>query len=136
MTTERAKELLPIITAFVEGEVIQIKLFDRLVEHPWEDYTGGNANFFNDQWEWRIKPEAKLRPFTQVEAAAFRWFRRDEKSAWFSARMISSKGITTDEYGESSFNTYSTSFELLLDGSWQCSIDGVTWQRCGVEVTE
>lgn len=129
MNPERAKKLLPVIAAFADGKVIQVKLFDRIVEHPWEDYTGGNANFFNDQWEWRIKPEPNLRPFTMAEACLFRLFRtlRDNKTVFVPIKFMAGS-----IYFHSSLEW---DYAMLTAPHFECSIDGVTWQKCGVEVT-
>lgn len=53
MTQERAKELLPVITAFANGDTIQV----RLIGWHWEDYPlHGEPDFSNTAWDWRIKP--------------------------------------------------------------------------------
>ena len=61
MTREKAKELLPIIKAFAEGKIVQIK-----------DKTGNWNDLYEPCWnyspdKYRIKPEPKYRPFKSQE---------------------------------------------------------------------
>tara|TARA_R110000868_G_scaffold71743_4_gene209809 strand:- start:360 stop:719 length:360 start_codon:yes stop_codon:yes gene_type:complete len=59
MTRERAKELLPVITAFAEGKDIEIRIDDHwhlVVETTW----GRDADY-------RIKPSPVLRPWRPEE---------------------------------------------------------------------
>lgn len=51
MTPQRAKELLPIITAFAEGKTVQY----RRVEHP--QWTAIEAPNWSNNTEYRIAPE-------------------------------------------------------------------------------
>lgn len=61
MTREQAKELLPIIQAFVEGKTIQY--YTESTQH-WEDVKHNEGiNFSDDVLKYRIKPELKYRPF-------------------------------------------------------------------------
>lgn len=60
MTREKAKELLPIIKAYAEGKTIQY-----LIKDEWFDAFAPNFNFFAN--DYRIKPEAKYRPFKTQE---------------------------------------------------------------------
>lgn len=59
MNRQQAKELLPIIQAFAEGKIIQIKALDGL----WHDDKGGNISFYAKPKNYRIKPVQKYRPF-------------------------------------------------------------------------
>lgn len=64
MTREEAKVLLPIIQAYAEGKTIQvIDTTDQCGK--WEDVTDLKIN--TDFEEYRIKPEAKYRPFANAE---------------------------------------------------------------------
>ena len=53
MNRERAKELLPIIEAFADGETIQRYVLSR----EWEDVTTGAP--FDDDVDYRIKPKPR-----------------------------------------------------------------------------
>lgn len=61
MNRNEAKELLPIIKAFSEGKVIQMKTVDK----GWQDIYF--ASFDSDPKDYRIKPELKYRPFKDAE---------------------------------------------------------------------
>ena len=66
MTREEAKDFLPIMQAFSEGKTIQrrfIKGFD--YEKEWVDDNSPNLSSHN--FEYRIKPETKYRPFKNAE---------------------------------------------------------------------
>ena len=60
MTREEAKELLPIIQAFVEGKTIEF----RTIEGTWEELPDP---LFQNPYKYRIKPEPKYRPFKSQE---------------------------------------------------------------------
>lgn len=59
MNRQQAKEFLPIIQAFAEGKIIQIKALDGL----WHDDEGGDIRFYANPKNYRIKPVQKYRPF-------------------------------------------------------------------------
>lgn len=62
MTRENAKELLPIIQAFVEGKTIEFR------ESGCTLWTESVSPIFNFAiFEYRIKPEPKYRPFKDAE---------------------------------------------------------------------
>lgn len=65
MNKEQAKKLLPIIQAFAEGKIVQIKGPD----NRWYDYDRKDCKlkFDSDPQMYRIKPEQKYRPFKNRE---------------------------------------------------------------------
>ena len=64
MNRKEAKELMPIIQAFVEGKAKQY--YDSLIDiADWEDCE--NPNFENLTYKFRIKPETTYRPFANAE---------------------------------------------------------------------
>ena len=64
MTREEAKKLLPFIQAFSEGKTIQSKCITD--EMPlWLD--NNNPTFNVDDFDYRIKPEPKYRPFANAQ---------------------------------------------------------------------
>lgn len=64
MTREEAKKLLPIIQAYCEGKTIQSRCITSEIPLWWDN----NAPKFNvDDFEYRIKPEPKYRPFANAE---------------------------------------------------------------------
>ena len=64
MTREEAKELLPIIQAFVEGKAIQDKIEGVT---GWCDTDEINFEFEGQKIIHRIKPESRYRPFKNQE---------------------------------------------------------------------
>lgn len=63
MTRENAKALLPIIKAYAEGKSIESRCIkgDKSLWYDDEDLS------FDDDLEYRIKPEPKFRPFKNAE---------------------------------------------------------------------
>ena len=63
MTREEAKQLLPIIHAFAEGKAIESRCIkgDKSLWYDDEDPS------FDDDLEYRIKPEPTYRPFKDAE---------------------------------------------------------------------
>jgi hypothetical protein len=61
MDRNQARELLPIIQAYAEGKIIQVK-------QPIVGWKDNNEPLFNgDTSSYRIKPEPKFRPFKDAE---------------------------------------------------------------------
>ena len=60
MTREEAKELLPIIQAYVEGKTVQYEFYTDI----WKDIKEPS---FRSDVKYRIKPEQKYRPFKTKE---------------------------------------------------------------------
>lgn len=63
MTREKAKKMLPILVAFAEGKTIQSRCIkgDKSLWYDDEDPS------FDDDFEYRIKPESEYRPFKGAE---------------------------------------------------------------------
>ena len=113
MTPLRAKQLLPIITAFAEGKRIQFKFHEN-----WTDIEGTE---FSDNFEYRIKPTPKLRPW-RVPAGAMVQHKKT------GSRML----IEGNNNDVVVMRTEGYSLEALLE-NWLYSIDfGKTWLPCGV----
>ena len=95
MTREEAKELLPIIKAFVDGKTIQ-----RFYKNEW--ITLSEFNFDKNPKIYRIKPEPKYRPFkTQEECwnemlkhQSLGWVRYDDSI--IAIQNIAPEGITVN----------------------------------------
>ena len=63
MTREKAKVLLPIIQAIIEGREIQVNL-----NGEWVDVDEKhNCAFLPESYEYRVKPEPKYRPFKDAK---------------------------------------------------------------------
>ena len=66
MTRERAKKLLPIITAFANGEEVE---YYNIVIHSWSDWVGPFEA--GDTRKFRIKPKKTVRLMTRNEVLGF-----------------------------------------------------------------
>lgn len=62
MTRKEAKQLLPIIQAFAEGKTIEVRVGNDSWVKTDEVYGGRNNDY-----DYRIKPEPKYRPFKDAE---------------------------------------------------------------------
>lgn len=82
MDRQRAKELLPIIQAFAEGKTIE----SRYIKKASMVFTENRIPSFRDDFEYRIKPEPKYRPFANREECwqemlkhqPFGWIKEDK----------------------------------------------------------
>lgn len=63
MNRNQARELLPIIQAYAEGKVIE----SRCIKGDTSLWYDDKDPSFNDDFEYRIKPEPKYRPFANAE---------------------------------------------------------------------
>lgn len=64
MNREKAKVFLPIIKAFCEGKKIQSRCIKGDTSLWWDD---DNPTFNIEDFDYRIKPEPKYRPFKNAE---------------------------------------------------------------------
>ena len=93
MTREEAKDLLPIIQAYAEGKAIE----SRCIKGDKSLWYDDKDPSFDDDFEYRIKPEPKYRPFRNMERCLeemqkhqpFGWIKRN--GYWYN---IISTGIT------------------------------------------
>ena len=98
MTREEAKEMLPIIQAFVEGKTIQL-----FTNGIWEDAKNPT---FESGVMYRIKPEPKYRPFKSQEECwnemlkhqPFGWVKYGDSIC--SIQNVVSDNITITDYEE------------------------------------
>ena len=81
MTREEAKELMPIIQAFAEGKAIESRCIkgDKSLWYDDEDPS------FDDDLEYRIKPEPTYRPF------------KDEEECWLEMQKHQPFGWVKDK---------------------------------------
>ena len=101
MNRSQAKELLPIIQAYVDGRKIEYR-------EKGEEYWGvTNTPTFNiDSNEYRIKPEPKYRPFKDKEECwqemlkhkPFGWIEDKEANEYFNVQCIASGDKAIDLY--------------------------------------
>lgn len=53
MTREKARTLLPVIQAWIEGKTIEFRIAPQA---PWLIYDAPSCPGFTENWEWRIRP--------------------------------------------------------------------------------
>lgn len=88
MNRQQAKELLPIIQAFSEGKTIE----SRCIKGDTSLWSDDNNPDFDEDFEYRIKPEPKYRPFKDVKECwkemllhlPFGWVKYKDKDSYTS----------------------------------------------------
>ena len=110
MTREEAKKMLPILVAFAEGKTIQSRFIkgDKSLWYDDEDPS------FDDDFEYRIKPESEYRPFANVEECwtemkkhqPFGWV-RDKKDGYYVLITAVDNGDYMSLSGNSGWSFYS-----------------------------
>ena len=111
MTREEAKEMLPIIQAWADGKIIQVREKGRWVELCIDDFTRSPDMY-------RIKPEPKYRPFKNQEECweemlkhqPFGWIRNNDTQRLCNIGSIgrNNYGVVIDKsilYFDLAFNT-------------------------------
>lgn len=95
MDRNQAKQLLPIIQAYAEGKTIQS--YDSLIDiGDWKDCE--NPKFENSDYNYRIKPEPKYRPFENAEEC-WQEMKNHQPFGWVKAPhgYFTIMGAKTDE---------------------------------------
>lgn len=98
MTREEAKQLLPVIQAWAEGEAIQFKAIND-PNSQWDDVTTQNPQIGGSLCEFRIKPQPTYRPFKNKEECwqemqkhqPFGWLIRENN--YFNISYINRRGV-------------------------------------------
>ena len=119
MTREEAKELLPIIQAFVAGKQIQ----DTIEGLEWFDTDEINLEYEGQKIKHRIKPEPKYRPFkTQEECwnemlkhQPLGWIRESNTKILYNISMIDDCYLSTQDQSKHLVDTLNI-YEFL-DGT-------------------
>ena len=106
MTKEEAKVLLPIIQAYTEGKAIESRCIkgDKSLWYDDEDPS------FDNDFEYRIKPESRYRPF------------KDAEECWSEMQKHQPFGWIKDRDGDKTFigsinsdnSTFTCSSEILF----------------------
>lgn len=103
MTREEAKQLLPIIQAFAEGEIIECRIkpgsISAGIPNEWTEIK--EIGFWNGI-EYRIKPEQKYRPFKNAKECwtemlkhqPFGWVKmKDTESGYYILKGIANQVV-------------------------------------------
>ena len=127
MTREKAKQLLPVIQAIINGQKIQVNINNR-----WQDVDENhNCAFLPESYEYRIKPESKYRPFKNAEECwqemqkhqPFGWVKNIEFEKYFLidevTSIFSDAQIHISAYEGKNWNSFSTVFynNTFADGT-------------------
>lgn len=120
MTREEAKVLMPIIQAFVEGKAIESRYIkgDKSLWYDDEDPS------FDNDLEYRIKPEPKFRPFKDAEECwnemqkhqPFGWVKDRNGSAFVIEKVDSRSFVEVYDEGTCTFKEVFEDF-TFVDGT-------------------
>lgn len=116
MTREEAKEMLPIIQAWADGKIIQVREKGRWVELCIDDFTRSPDMY-------RIKPEPKYRPFKSQEECwnemlkhqPFGWV-KSPRGELFCIDKVFEEGIVY-KHSSCHFNEYLEGQYSFVDGT-------------------
>ena len=101
MTREEAKELLPIIQAFVAGKQIQDAI-EGLTD--WVDTDEINLEYEGQKIKHRIKPEPKYRPFKSQEEC-WKEMLKHQPFGWLKSKKNGRFSCSGEVYGSDEFET-------------------------------
>jgi hypothetical protein len=109
MNRQEAKELLPVIQAFVEGKTIEVRVGNDSWVKTDEVYGGRNNDY-----DYRIKPEPKYRPFKDAEECwqemqkhqPFGWLYNKPNNQYYHITTLDNYGIVTTPFDEVYYEKY------------------------------
>ena len=131
MNRQQAKELLPIIQAFAEGKVIQVKGLN----NRWHDYYNNETtqlNFSFDPQNYRIKPEPKYRSFKDKEEC-YNEMLKHQPFGWLKGKRLLYNIISIDADGIIIHNSISSGGYSFKSASSLTFADGTPF---GIKVEE
>lgn len=130
MKLHEIKKYLPLIQALAEGKKVEYRVAP---DEPWFDMTKEPLPdwFRNDQkdYEWRIKPESKLRPWRPEEVPVGALIRGT------IGGMLTSMILAVDSEKVYFAGLSGITFNFIDAGMMGCSYStdaGKTWKQCGV----
>lgn len=114
MTKEKAKELIILLSAYLEDKIIQVS---NNGEH-WVEFNMVSPEYIFEYCYHRIKPEPKLVPFTFEDREMFRdkWIRRKTDGCEFCPNEIYSKSVNIQTNNCVNYSDLLDKYEFL-DGS-------------------
>ena len=92
MNREQAKELLPIIQAFVAGEAIEVRCKSKYNPGEWTETI--TPSFCVESHEYRIKPEPKYRPFNDAEEC-WQEMQKHQPFGWVKDKQVENYVLIT-----------------------------------------
>lgn len=113
MNRNKTKELLPIIQAFAEGKAIESRCVkgDKSLWYDDEDPS------FDDDFEYRIKPEPTYRPF------------KDAEECWAEMQKHQPFGVVKDKYFDN-YQTHRAFTCLVTNGCDFGGYENETFESC------
>ena len=120
MDKEQAKELLPIIQAFSEGKTIE----SRYIKGDTSLWYDDNNPDFDEDFEYRIKPESKYRPFASAKEC-FEEMQKHKPYGWvkdaskmYNITIIRDDGIIVNTSIDGGLYNFESSLNLkFADGT-------------------
>ena len=100
MTREEAKQLLPVIQAFADGKMVQVRINN---DSSWTDLLDNDLKISN-LYEYRIKPEPKYRPFKSQEECLQEMLKH-HPFGWLKSKMNGRFSCIGEVYGSDEFET-------------------------------
>jgi hypothetical protein len=133
MTRQEAKELLPVIQAWADGENIQVRSIadpDVWIDLPMHDEPRG-VLFNGDSRSYRIKPEPKLRPWRpeEVPVGALVRTKHGQEFIIMSRDGGWKGGVFINVHNKVTGGWQSFDIASMHEYSTDC---GTTWHPCGV----
>lgn len=114
MNRNQAKELLPIIKAFSEGKVIE----SRCIKGDTSLWYDDKDPSFDDDFEYRIKPESKYRPFKDRQEC-WQEMQKHQPFGWIadidSCRYILAVGEGSVVFKSFNSSDFCKSFDEVMD---------------------
>ena len=119
MTREQTIEAIRVMQAYVDGREVEFKNRHHLTNALplWVPVPSPVWNWVDDIKSFRIKPAAKLRPWTSDEVPLGAWMR--EKKALHDRRILAWTSSQADR-------------DMWLDEREHSTDGGKTWLPCGV----
>lgn len=125
MTKEETLDCIKVMQAYCDGAEIEIRS-KRVLEDIWE---AQEPNWNWSEFNYRIKPTSKMRPWKAEEVPLDAWFctKRDPKECFKLTRFNTTSGYIT--------NTDDDGWSLTeaLDNLMHSLDGGKTWLPCGVK---
>lgn len=115
MTRHQLEYILPVMQQYINGRTVQRSILTR------NDWVDDNNPTFGVEYDWRIKPEKKLIPFTFGDINMFkdRWISLRTSTHLFRINSIGRNGISISGIHRTQIISYSELFENYMfdDGS-------------------
>lgn len=127
---ENCKAILPFVQAVVDGKEIEEKMHGGEWQQP-----SCNCMSFGEDYEYRIKPEPKLRPWTAEEFPINCVLKQNKSDMVYRPCSWDKRGVSVT-YKPCGSEDYSIESAILdfeaLANFYKYTINNTNWQPCGV----